>query len=396
MTPFSIYLHIPFCAKRCNYCDFITYAGISDQIPCYIEALCREIQLVGQTRQGEIPVHTVYLGGGTPSLLPTDALDQLFTCLQDNFHFASNMEITMEANPGTLSLQYLSDIRRFGVNRLSIGMQSGLNEELKLLGRIHCTEDAQQCVAWVRKAGFDNFNLDLIYGLPGQTLTQWQKTLQIALQINPQHLSLYALTLEPHVRLYRQIQQGLLPAPDDDLTADMYDAASDMLEQNGFVQYEISNWARQVAPDRDTRCRHNLQYWLNLPYLGFGAGAHGCAAGIRTENLSRVWAYNNRCLAAELTPGDFPRGPALKSAVKISRHREMQETMLLGLRLREGVSAVQFHERFGVQLRSVFGKEIKKLEGLQLLEQNPENTDAIRITRRSRFLSNIVFREFVD
>lgn len=194
--------------------------------------------------------------------------------------------------------------------------------------------------------------------------------------------------------MFRQIQKGDLPAQDDDLMADMYELATDELDQAGFEQYEISNWAKYDTSGRDFRSRHNLQYWLNLPYLGFGAGAHGCAGGIRTENLCRISAYSERCFSGKA--GKFPRGPALKTAIKINKWREMQETMMLGLRLKQGVSAGRFFDRFGVGMHSIFGKEIEELIHLQLLEENLDGTNVLRLTRHGRFLSNVVFRQFVD
>ncbi|MCE5207220.1 MAG: radical SAM family heme chaperone HemW [Chloroflexi bacterium] len=392
--PYSIYLHFPFCKRRCNYCDFNTYAGVLNRLPRYIDALCLEIQTVAHSHKEYISVHSVYLGGGTPSLIPADELKKVLACLKANFQFTHDTEVTLEANPGTLSPDYLKEIRRMGINRLSIGMQSGSNQELKILGRIHLVEDVHQSVAWARTAGFDNLSLDLIYGLPGQTLDQWRHNLHAALDLYAEHLSLYALTLESNVPMFRQIQNGELPAQDDDLMADMYELATDELNQAGFEQYEISNWVRIDPSGRDLRSRHNLQYWLNLPYLGFGAGAHGSAEGVRTENLSRIKAYSERCFLGNT--GEFPRGPALKTAVTIDKHREMQETMLLGLRLRQGVSASRFYARFGEEMHSIFGKEIEELIHLQLLEENRGGTDALRLTRHARFLSNVVFRQFVD
>jgi oxygen-independent coproporphyrinogen-3 oxidase len=397
MHPFSIYIHIPFCEKRCNYCDFNTYAGVLDRLPRYIDALCQEIAAVAKTGQENMPVHTVYFGGGTPSLAPADSLARILSAVRENYELAPQAEITLEANPGTLSLRYLRELRRTGVNRLSIGMQSASNKELSLLGRIHRFKDVRQSLDWARAAGFDNLNLDLIYGLPYQTLKQWEANLNAALRLQPQHLSLYALTLEPHVPMARQITAGNLPCLDDDLSADMYEMAAQLLEKAGFAQYEISNWSLAKKgtgePARDLRSQHNLQYWLNLPYLGFGAGAHGFAAGIRTENLSRINAYIERCASAQAN--EFPRGPALKTAVRIDRRREMQETMMMGLRLNQGVNPAEFQSRFGVDCHQVFGREIDRMIKLELLEENPPD-GSIKLTRKGRFLSNVVFRGFVD
>ncbi|MEM5773752.1 MAG: radical SAM family heme chaperone HemW [Anaerolineaceae bacterium] len=393
MKPFSLYLHIPFCEQRCSYCDFNTYAGVLNRIPRYMHALRQEIHRLAGAHSVAIPVHTVYLGGGTPSLIPADQLDSLLALIGERYLLQSEAEITLEANPGTLTPEYLRRIRRVGFNRLSIGMQSANDRELKMLGRIHRAEDVHQSINWAREAGFENLSLDLIYGLPGQTLTDWQTNLQAALQTQPEHLSLYALTLEPHVPMARRIRSGGLLAQDDDLEADMYELATEMLEKAGFLQYEISNWARADRA-RDLRSRHNLQYWLNQPYLGFGAGAHGCAHGVRTENVSRILAYIERCLTDQVV--EFPCGPAIKTATRINRRREMQETMMLGLRLLQGVTEKRFQARFKAGLKDVFGKEISELLALGLLEEMTAPEAGVRLSHRGRFLSNIVFRQFVD
>ena len=393
MDLYSLYFHIPFCERRCNYCDFNTYAGVQNRIPQYMNALRQEVTSLSGDQRGEIPVHTIYLGGGTPSLILTDELRNLLILIRDHFNVCEEAEITLEANPGTLSPDYLQQIRQAGFNRLSLGMQSASDRELKILGRIHKATDVFESLAWARSAGFDNVSLDLIYGLPGQSLGDWQINLEAALRAAPEHLSLYALSLEPHVPMAHWIEQGRLPAQDDDLSADMYELVTDTLDAAEFAQYEISNWARKEA-GRDLRSRHNLQYWLNQPYLGFGAGAHGYADGFRTENLSRILAYMQRIFSSQ--QAEFPCGPALKTATRIDRHREMQETMMLGLRLQQGVSAELFEARFGVSFYEVFEKEIAQVTGLDLIEDYPAPGQGVHLTRRGRFLSNVVFRQFVD
>jgi oxygen-independent coproporphyrinogen-3 oxidase len=247
-----------------------------------------------------------------------------------------------------------------------------------------------QAVSWARAAGFDNLSLDLIYGLPEQTLIRWEKTLAAALALNPDHLSLYALTIEPGTLLYRRSQQGLLPQPDDDLAAEMYELASDVLESSAFHQYEVSNWARSGEDGLVKACLHNLQYWRNRPYLGFGAGAHGFANGRRTANVNGIRAFVKRCMEGQAGP--FPVGPAAAEVILIDRHTEMQETMMVGLRLvEEGVSPVEFAERFGIAVEEVFGGEINRLVGRGLLG----GEDRIRLTKHARLLGNQVFREFV-
>ncbi|RME32336.1 MAG: radical SAM family heme chaperone HemW, partial [Thermoflexia bacterium] len=235
-TGVAIYLHIPFCRARCSYCGFNTYAGLEHRIPEYVEALCREIGGAPPAR-----VRTVYFGGGTPSLLPPEGLEQLLNALRGRFFSPDPVEITLEANPGTVDRGYLRSLRNLGVNRLSLGAQSAHPEELRLLGRLHTWEDAAGAVRMAREAGFDNVNLDLIYGLPGQTMARWQHSVEAALALEVEHLSLYALTLEEGTPLAFQVTRGLLPPPDDDLAAEMYEWARERLRRAGYLHYELSN-----------------------------------------------------------------------------------------------------------------------------------------------------------
>jgi oxygen-independent coproporphyrinogen III oxidase len=394
MTPYSIYLHIPFCIHRCAYCDFNTYAGIENLISAYVQALCREIELGAASAAEKLPVHTVFFGGGTPSLLPAAEIGRILAVIKRSYELEAGLEITLEANPGTISLDYWHEIRSLGVNRLSLGMQSANAEQLRLLERQHGLLDVLQAVEWARRAGFDNLNLDLIFGIPYQTLEMWQQTLERALALHPDHLSLYALTLEHGTPMQNWVNRGLLPQPDDDLAADMYEAATQRLGEAGFAQYEISNWARQAGNGDIFSCRHNLQYWRNLPYLGFGAGAHGYAGGVRTANVLSPAAYIKRCQEGTLL--EFPRTPATLEANPIGRQAEIGETMMMGLRLtREGVSAASFEKRFGVALNEQFNQQIERLGESGLLEWGSDNPDILRLTPHGRLLGNRVFREFI-
>ncbi len=313
-------------------------------MPSYVSAICREIVLVSNSIGYRLPVHTIFFGGGTPSLLSIDELQKIFCVLDDCFDIRTNPEVTLEANPGTVSPAFLRDLRKLGVNRLSLGMQSAHENELKLLQRQHHLKDVKDAAEWARKAGFENLNLDLIYGIPFQTRENWLHTLKTALSLSPDHLSLYALTIEPGTPLYRSIQKGILPLPDDDLAADMYEIGIEHLELAGFYQYEISNFARHSLKDRLMVCEHNLQYWHNLPYLGFGAGAHGFAVNHRLSNVLRIPTYIQRIEKSKDTI--FPFSPATAQSTRIDQNTEMQETMLVGLRLtREGISNTSFLER---------------------------------------------------
>ena len=396
---YSLYFHIPFCTHRCAYCDFNTYAGQESLIPAYVEALCREIEMVAASAPARLPVHTIFFGGGTPSLLTPKQFEQILQTVRDLFNL-SNLETSLEANPGTVTLDSLHGLRLAGFNRISFGVQSFNADELRQLERIHDPFDVLEAVRWARQAGFDNLNLDLIYGLPEQPLDRWQATVKRAVDLGPEHLSLYALTIEQGTPYGRWAQRGLLPVPDPDLAAEMYEWAADYLEGQGYEQYEISNWSKPGF-----QCKHNLQYWRNRPYLGFGAGAHGYAGGYRYSNVLRIKTYVERLTKPESRVSNlaFPLPPSTVNRQLITPQVEMQETMITGLRLtREGVSATTFRDRFGRDLVEVFGKEINELVGLGLLEwAHPSpcgigaGGEVLRLTKRGRLLGNQVFMRFV-
>ena len=400
MHPYSLYLHIPFCRHRCGYCDFNTYAGLDNLIPAYVQALSLEARLLGESARARLPVHTIFFGGGTPSLLLPAQVNEILNALAEAFCILDGAEISLEANPGTLSLEYLQALRHMGINRLSLGMQSANPEELRLLERQHGFNDVIQAVSWARSAGFDNLNLDLIFGLPEQTLESWLGNLELALRLEPEHFSLYALTLEHGTPLADWVDRGLIPLPDPDLAADMYEQASQRLESMGYIQYEISNWATTDKTGQPVACRHNLQYWRNLPYLGLGAGAHGYAAGVRTANLLSPAGYIRRLTESLAAPADlsvsFPSTPATLTAQPVDRQAEIGETMMMGLRLvQEGVSAEGFRNRFGQNLDQVFEKEIEELISIGLLEWDGVSQECLRLTQRGRLLGNQVFMRFL-
>ena len=384
---YSLYFHIPFCAHRCAYCDFNTYAGQTDSIPAYVEALRNEIKAVGESTS-RLSVGTIFFGGGTPSLLTAEQYRDIYQSIHAYFDVSVNVEISLEANPGTVSQEYLRELRALGFNRISYGVQSANPEELHMLERIHSYSDVVDAVRWSRQAGFDNLNIDLIYGLPEQTLERWQRTVQLSLGLRPEHISAYALTLEHGTPFGRWAAKGLLPIPDPDLAAEQYEWTMDFLASEGYVQYEISNWA---LPGRE--CQHNLQYWRNLDYLGFGAGAHGYAGGFRYSNVLRIKTYIDR-LTSPLSSFVFPLSPATVNQHVNTPRDDMQETMITGLRLTtEGISSEGFQQRFGALLPDVFGKEIQHLEKVGLLEWAG---DTLRLTKRGRLLGNQVFMEFVE
>ena len=402
-TAYSIYLHIPFCKHRCAYCDFNTYAGLEHLFDAYVNALCTEIGYASNRAVKKPTAKTLFFGGGTPSLLSVQHFETILDCLQKNFDELPELEISIEANPGTVTLDYLTSLRQSGINRISFGLQSANPSELRLLERGHTYYDVIQSVTWARKAGFDNLNLDLIYGLPGQTMEDWQRSLKLAGGLHPEHFSLYALTIESGTPFGSWAACGLLPLPDPDLAAEMYEWASDYLSAHQYTQYEISNWAR--SPDRQTGtnaqillCKHNLQYWRNLPYLGFGAGAHGYAAGYRTANVRAPSSYLQRMQDPHFDNDSltFPCTPATQSVQAIDRQAEIGETMMMGLRLTQaGISRDAFQKRFGESLEDRYSKQIQKFTQFGLLEWGGEDQDILRLTKTGRLLGNQVFADFI-
>jgi oxygen-independent coproporphyrinogen-3 oxidase len=416
---YSLYFHIPFCTHRCAYCDFNTYAGQEEMIPAYVDALNREVSYVGkQTKQlsDQPTIRTIFFGGGTPSLLSPLQFDSIFKSICSSFTLTDDVEITIEANPGTVSYENLLALRKIGINRISFGVQSANMEELRMLERTHDFFTVIEAVTSARKAGFDNLNLDLIYALPEQTLQTWQTTVKRILDLHPEHISAYALTLEHGTPFGRWSSKGMLPIPDPDLAAEMYEWASETLEANGYVQYEISNWAKtnsEVRMQNDEfdsafpiqhslfQCRHNLQYWRGLPYLAFGAGAHGYANGYRYSNALRIKTYIERVIQhSSFNIQHFPLSPATVNQHKQTTKDDMSEFMMTGLRLtQEGVSENEFQVRFGESLRDVYKNEIEELLKMGLLESKTsefsKNSEVLRLTQRGRLLGNQVFMRFV-
>jgi len=377
--PQALYIHIPFCAVRCHYCDFNTYAGLEKYFEPYADAVREEIrQAAGE--YGRLPIQTIFIGGGTPTVLPPGQLGGILAACREHFAVAPDAEITSEANPGTVDQAHFTALRALGVNRLSMGVQSFDEAELKWLGRIHSAGEAEQAFDAAHAAGFTNINLDFIFGLPGQAPGAWARTLERAVGLGPEHLSLYSLTVEAGTPLADSVRRGRVPAPDDDLAADLYLASQDLLAAHGYAQYEISNWAK----DASHQCRHNLVYWRDEAYLGFGAGAHSYARDRRWWNVRPVPQYIQRINAGML---------AVSGQETVGRRLEMGETMMLGLRLvLEGVGESGFRARFGVSLDEAFGEELAALTARGLIERLPAR---VRLTAEGRLLGNRVFAEFL-
>jgi oxygen-independent coproporphyrinogen-3 oxidase len=369
-------LHIPFCRRRCSYCDFNTYTGLENLFAPYTSELAEEVRRAGQGER----VATIFFGGGTPSILPAALMEDLLGACRDAFTVDTDAEISLEANPGTLDAAQLAELRKLGINRLSLGVQSAHPQELTLLGRLHTFDQARQAILMARAAGFENLSLDLIYGLPGQSLEDWEATLKAVLTPPKylDHLSAYCLTIEEGTPLAAWIDSGQVPAPEPDLAAEMYELAETALDQAGFIHYEISNWAR---PGRE--CRHNLVYWRDGEYLGFGAGAHSHRDGRRWWNVLTPADYIGRIRAGESPQAD---------AEEISPDQAMGEMMMMGLRLSEGVSAAAFWQRFERKLDEVYARELEELVAQKLVQWDGE---CVRLTARGRLLGNQVFARFL-
>jgi putative oxygen-independent coproporphyrinogen III oxidase len=318
----GLYVHIPFCLTRCGYCDFNAYAGLDHLAGPYVDAVCQEAAIAAKDWSG-VPFASIFFGGGTPTTLPPDTIGTLIRSFREFFVFLPGAEITCEANPDTVDVSSLLSLRGSGVSRLSLGVQSFDTEVLASLQRLHSANSARRAYGAAREAGFNDVNLDLIYGAEDETLDSWRRTVEEAVALRPEHLSCYALTVEPNTMLGRQVAAGIARAPDPDRQADMYELACETLSSAGYVHYEVSNWA---LPGRE--CLHNLGYWEGRPYLGLGAGAHSFRAGRRWWNLRPPHQYMENVAGKGLPIGGEER--------IIGSEAEL-EALLLGLRLNRGV-----------------------------------------------------------
>lgn len=373
--PTSAYIHIPFCKSKCFYCDFASFSGIEEIIPHYIDALKHEISNVAASNS---PLETVYFGGGTPTILPASALIDILRLLNDRFGILHDAEITIEANPGTVNIEKLTDLRGGGFNRLSIGVQSFDDRILTRIGRIHTADEALSAFKTAKAAGFDNVSIDLMYALPDQSTDDWKRTLETAFSLKPEHISLYELTVEEGTVFGNQRKQCNLKLPDEDIQIEMYLTAIETLTSAGYEHYEISNFALPGY-----RSRHNQVYWRNEPYYGFGAGASGYVEGVRYNNISDPSNYMN---SVRLT------GRAVESSESITGKELMGETVMLGLRMLDGLDLNLFESRFGVDIYDVYPEELNNLISRGLAEIVDRH---LRLTRSGLFIANEVMAEFL-
>ena len=388
MKDFGIYIHIPFCRQKCFYCDFPSFAGKERMIGPYLEALEQEM---GQVRQrlwdrgeavfgsdGKLAPGTIYIGGGTPTVLETVALPDVFYLLQKHIDVEHAGEITIEANPGTVDGEKLRLLHGFGINRLSLGVQSFDDGCLKAIGRIHSGQEAAEAVAEAQDAGFANISVDLMYGLPGQDMNMLRESVETALSLGVQHISIYGLQLEEGTVFDKLHQQGKLVLPSDELTEEMYDYITAFLPERGYYRYEISNFA---LPGYESR--HNLSYWQDVPYLGFGSGAHSYWGDCRYQNSARIEVYMEEV---------FQGRAMCHVEEKVTEKAHIEEFCFLALRTAAGISVRRFAAVFGRDVHEIYGEPIRRLveKGLLL-----EDRERLYLSQLGMKYGNQVFGEFL-
>ncbi|RFU71670.1 oxygen-independent coproporphyrinogen III oxidase [Peribacillus saganii] len=374
----SAYIHIPFCEHICHYCDFNKVYLQGQPVDEYLSMLKKEFQMSVM----EYPVEsltTIFVGGGTPTSLNEKQLSFLVSSIREELPYDRNsVEFTFEANPGDLSEGKLAILHEAGVNRLSFGVQSFNEELLRKIGRTHKIADVYDSIEKANKVGFDNISIDLIYGLPGQTMEDFEDTLKKALELKMEHYSSYSLIVEPKTVFYNLMQKGRLSLPPQEIEARMYECVMEEMAKHGYIQYEISNYAKQGYESK-----HNLTYWNNEEYFGFGAGAHGYVEGKRTANYGPLKKY--------ITPLQEGRLPLIETH-EVSKQEKMEEEMFLGLRKMEGVNAQSFEEKFGTPISDIFGQQLTELKEKGLLE---ESAGTYRLTYSGKLLGNEVFQSFI-
>ncbi|MFZ9353301.1 MAG: radical SAM family heme chaperone HemW [Candidatus Nanopelagicales bacterium] len=365
--PFSVYIHVPYCKKRCGYCDFNTYTpnelDVNDQIDSWAEATVKEIKLAKKVLKEYLVIDTIFFGGGTPSLIGNNELSYVLNTLKENFYFANDLEITLEANPDDINDEKIEIWQENDINRISIGMQSSSKKVLQILDRTHDQLNIEKSAKLLRKHGFSNFSFDLIYGTPGESLEEWQESLEFALSLNPTHLSAYSLVIEPGTKMGNDLKTNKIQKVNDDLVADKYLLADEILENHGFKWYEISNWSFN-----NLKSRHNLNYWQNNNWWGFGPGAHSHIEGNRWWNLKLPNQWRER-LENNYSPA--------KAREILTSEQKLSENIMLSLRLNSGLDSTQFSS-------GIINDLIK--DGLIYL-----NERNLVLTKRGRLLADQVF-----
>ena len=377
ITPKSLYIHIPFCATLCYYCDFNTYTFRKKLSENYLIAIEKEMKLYSTDTANRPDLDTVFIGGGTPSILSSYDLEILFNLLHQYFQLTDDTELTVECNPGTVDKQKLTAMQSFGVNRLSFGVQAMQDVVLERIGRIHTVESVYDSYDLARKIGFDNINLDLIFALPGQTMKQWQESVQEVIKLSPEHISSYNLTLEHGTPFYDQWKQGNLKLVDNELEAKMYQLCIDHLASAGYQHYEISNFAQSGR-----EAKHNLVYWYNEAYFGLGAGACGYINEYRYTNIKGIKEY---ILAVD-------RGKPIANQERLKEQQRKAETIMLGLRKLAGIDQDLYQSQFGESIQTEFGSIIERFQNLGLLHWS---NNRLQLTTEGLMMADAVFVEFI-
>jgi oxygen-independent coproporphyrinogen-3 oxidase len=373
----SLYIHIPFCKKKCNYCDFVSYQNQESLIDAYVESLLHEIEMVSEQIK-KYKIKTIFIGGGTPSYLSAENISKIVNKCREILNLEELDEFSIEVNPGTIDENKLTIYRRLGISRLSIGLQACQNKLLKTIGRIHTYQEFLESYQLARKAGFDNINIDLIFGLPGQTLVQWRETLEEVVGLRPEHLSCYSLKVEENTPFAKMLEQKQIILLDEDVEREMYHEAIAFLKKNGYVHYEISNFS---LPGKE--CKHNLVYWKQERYLGLGAGAHSYINEQRFSNKTNLKEYMDSVNSDALPRENF---------IEMNKNELISEYVILGLRLIGGVSRKEFRKKFGIEIDEIFEKQIAKMSKLRLLDSNDKR---VKLTTKGLDIANQVMIEFL-
>ena len=395
--PIGLYIHIPFCETKCSYCDFNTYAGIENLLTQYIDSICKEIKLWGSV----IPnahISTIFFGGGTPSYIPTNLLGQILNTIKNEMDTTNCTEITIESNPNDLSeIKKLEYYLKIGINRISIGIQSFNDIHLKNIDRRHSSSEGIHAIKNAKSAGFENINIDLMFGLPNQTKYEWIQTLEVVPTIPIQHISMYCLTIEKNTPMFHQVNQGVLQMPDQDLAAEMYEIATDFMKQENFRNYEISNWAKN-----NKICEHNLAYWKNQQFIGIGPGAHSLLSSYRFSNIESPKKYIQKLKSnpdfektqnnKQTDKDKFLTIPTTENYEKQDIKTKMSDTMIMGLRLDSGINLDEFEEKFQIKIEKIFPGKIDKLISENLI--NKKNNQ-IKLSDKGKLLGNEVFINFL-
>ncbi len=374
----GIYVHIPFCKRKCYYCDFISYANKEECIEEYIETLKKEIKQEANKKEYEIT--TIYIGGGTPSFINAKYIEEIINTIKENYRIAQKPEVTIEINPGTVNKEKLQIYKKIGINRISIGLQSTNNELLKQIGRIHTYKEFYNCYQNARKVGIQNINVDLMLGLPNQTLQDLEESINTVISLNPEHISLYSLIVEENTKMQEMVEKRQVTLPEEDLEREMYWKAKKELEQNGYVHYEISNFAKIGYESK-----HNMNCWLQKEYLGFGVAAHSYFNGKRYCNTNSIKEY-----CENIKEGNLIKN---RTICEIQTEEDKKkEYMLLGLRKIEGVNIQDFKNKFTQNPIYLFRNELEKLVQQELIEID---LNQIKLTNKGLDLANLVWEEFV-